>query len=137
MTEQELLQALRQIVSEEVGKQLGPVKQEVSNVKQDLSEMRQDVSNVRQDLSQVQEETSNVKQGLSEMRQELSSTRALVAKIALKQENEVLPKLQLLYENQSQIIDEHKAMTNLERKVEVLEDEVFALKTAFKELKKA
>ena len=57
--------------------------------------------------------------------------------VSVVQENEVLPKLQLLYENQSQIIDEHKAMTNLERKVEVLEDEVFALKTAFKELKKA
>lgn len=71
------------------------------------------------------------------LKKELEPLKEEVRRIAITQENVVMPQLQLVYENQVDIIEEHKAMNRLERKVEVLQDEVFAIKEVIKELKRA
>ena len=95
-----------------------------------LRAMIETLKPIQQQLVDMQQELRQVSTTQDTMQQELRQ-------VALAQENEVLPKLNLVYENQVQIIEEHKAMSNLEKKVEVLEDDVFALKAAFKELKRA
>ena len=91
----------------------------------------------KNDLQAIAEMLKPITSRLDSVDSKLDSVQQELQRVAITQENEVLPKLQLVYENQIQVIDEHNAMSNLEKKVEVLEDDVFALKAALKELKGA
>ena len=70
-----------------------------------------------------------------EMGGRLDSIEQLAKKTAVVQENDVADKIQLIYENQISIIDSNKKIANQDNRIENLENDVFALKYAFKALK--
>lgn len=74
---------------------------------------------------------------LEPIKEQLAEVRDVATRTALIQENEALPKIQLMYESQKSIIEEHKRLDKIEAKIEVLQDDVFALKETVKQLKKA
>lgn len=73
--------------------------------------------------------------GQEELRQGQEELRQNVNSINLKLENVIEPKIQLIYENQINIIDYNKKAEQQENRIENLENDVFALKYAFKALK--
>ena len=74
---------------------------------------------------------------LEPIKEQLAEVRDVATRAALIQENETLPKIQLMYESQKSMIEEHKRLDKIEAKIEVLQDDVFALKETVKQLKKA
>ncbi|MEG0395774.1 MAG: hypothetical protein RR576_03370 [Oscillospiraceae bacterium] len=114
---------------------MSTVKQDVSGLKQDLSTVKQDVSGLKQDVSAVKQDVSGLKQDMSAVKQEVSDVKHLATKTAIVQENEVAKKIQLVYENQMTVIEHNNELKTYDNKIELLENDVFALKYAFKALK--
>lgn len=71
---------------------------------------------------------------LDRMDSRLDELQAEVRRVATVQENEVLPKLQLLYENQVKAAEEHQRMDAMEAKQEEQGHRIFGLEEAVKEL---
>lgn len=71
---------------------------------------------------------------LDRMDSRLDELQAEVRRVATIQENEVLPKLQLLYENQVKAAEEHQRMDAIEAKQEEQGHRIFGLEEAVKEL---
>lgn len=90
-------------------------------LKQNVNELKQDVSVLKQDVSVLKQDVSGLKQNMQN--------------INLKLENVVEPKIQLIYENQIDTIEHNQKAKTQENRIENLENDVFALKYAFKSLK--
>lgn len=84
-------------------------------------ELKQNVNELKQDVSVLKQDVSGLKQNMQN--------------INLKLENVVEPKIQLIYENQIDTIEHNQKAKTQENRIENLENDVFALKYAFKSLK--
>jgi len=101
-----------------------------------LADMKASQEEMRKDIS-------GLKASQEEMRANISEMQTTLTRVAVTQESVVLPKLQLLYEGHSAIVDHLDTLTPKSR-TEVLEDDVAMLKDVVKlmrqeinELKKA
>lgn len=94
-------------------------------------------------LAKHDEMLAEMKAAQEEMRADISEMQTTLTRVAVTQEGTVLPRLQLLYEGHSAIMDHMDTLTP-KRQTEALEDEVTALRDSHKllrqdvnELKKA
>lgn len=85
-------------------------------------------------LQLILSEVTSIKQGQEELKQDVSSLKQDVQKINFKLENDVEPKLQLVYENQVNIIENNKQLDGFKNNLENINTDVFALKIAVKQL---
>lgn len=141
MSNHELLQAIRQIVSdvvtEEVGKQLSPMQASLTNVQASLTDLQARQETMQASLTDLQARQETMQARQETMQADLTSLTAKVNRIAITQETEVIPKLKLLYENQCQIIDEHKRIAAIEAKQQEHADRLFILEEVVKDLSAA
>ncbi|MEG1427552.1 MAG: hypothetical protein RSC76_07675, partial [Oscillospiraceae bacterium] len=106
------------------------LKTDVAGLKTDVAGLKTDVAGLKTDVAGLKTDVSNLKSDMAEVKDELR-------RVATVQENTVLPRLQLLYENQVEIIAERRARDKLEHRIVVLEDDIFAVKEVIREQKLA
>jgi chromosome segregation ATPase len=87
MENNELLQAIRQIVKEENE----PLKQDISSVKTDISSVKTDISSVKTDIS-------TLKKGQEALQKDVSTLQAGQLKINIELENNIDKKLSALFD---------------------------------------
>ena len=100
---------------------------DLSGVKNDLADVKGDLTGVKNDLTGMKTDLAGVKMKLSELDEKS-------ARSAIMLENKVLPQLQLLYENQTTIMDRLDTIPSTER-VEALESDMSVIKDALKLLR--
>lgn len=74
-----------------------------------------------------------VEESISDFATEQAEMKKVLTRVALTQENEVLPKIKMIYENQMEVVAEQKAIEGLEDKTEALATDVWALKVVTSE----
>lgn len=84
-------------------------------------------------LQAIQQIVSNEVQ--SALENKLAPIQNDITRVALRQENEVIPKVALIYENQLKISDEHKQINKFDQRIVKVEDEQFAIRETIRELK--
>lgn len=99
------------IIDIELKETLGLILNKISNLEQGQNELRQDFTELRGDVNELREGQN---------------------RINLKLENIIEPRLQLIYENQVNIIEQNKKFEEHEVRIEILETDVFALKNVCK-----
>ena len=87
MENMELLQAMRQMMEEVVS----PIYERMDRMEAEFTSLREEVSSVKEEVSSVKEEVASVKE-------EVSSVKALATKTQITLENDIKPKINLLFE---------------------------------------
>jgi len=115
---------------EKILEMLADLKSDMSAMKGDISALKSDMSTVQIDISTLKCDMSTVKGDISTVKSDMSEVQSSLARVAIRQETIIEPKLQLLYEGQTLL---RETLAPKER-VEVLEDDVLTLKSAVKEI---
>lgn len=113
------------IIDIELKETLGLILNKISNLEQGQNELRQDFTEMRKDVNELRE-------GQKQLRKDVNELREGQNRINLKLENIIEPRLQLIYENQVNIIEQNKKFEEHEVRIEILETDVFALKNVCK-----
>ena len=71
MTDQELLQAIRSVVREEIA----PVKEDVAVLKTDVAELKTDVSKLKTDVSDLQVKVANLEEEYDSMQKDIDEIK--------------------------------------------------------------
>ena len=116
---------------EEHGRMLVGLQQDVSGLKGDVAVLKEDVSGLKEDVAVLKEDVSGLKEDVAVLKEDVSCLKEDVAglqetvtRVALTQENIVLPRLDLLAEGHTLLRD---TLAPKDR-VEVLEEDVAFLK---------
>ena len=108
MENMELLQAMRQMMEEVVS----PIYERMDRMEAEFTSLREEVSSVKEEVSSVKEEVASVKE-------EVSSVKALTTKTQITLENDIKPKINLLFEGQ---ITLQNRFSQLDRMEEMLRE---------------
>lgn len=108
MENMELLQAMRQMMEEVVS----PIYERMDRMEAELTSLREEVSSVKEEVASVKEEVTSVKE-------EVSSVKALTTKTQITLENDIKPKINLLFEGQ---ITLQNRFSQLDRMEEMLRE---------------
>lgn len=104
----ELLQAMRQMMEEVVS----PIYERMDRMEAEFTSLREEVSSVKEEVASVKEEVTSVKE-------EVSSVKALATKTQITLENDIKPKINLLFEGQ---ITLQNRFSQLDRMEEMLRE---------------
>ena len=104
----ELLQAMRQMMEEVVS----PIYERMDRMEAEFTSLREEVSSVKEEVSSVKEEVASVKE-------EVSSVKVLATKTQITLENDIKPKINLLFEGQ---ITLQNRFSQLDRMEEMLRE---------------
>ena len=104
----ELLQAMRQMMEEVVS----PIYERMDRMEAEFTSLREEVSSVKEEVASVKEEVTSVKE-------EVSSVKALTTKTQITLENDIKPKINLLFEGQ---ITLQNRFSQLDRMEEMLRE---------------
>lgn len=108
MENMELLQAMRQMMEEVVS----PIYERMDRMEAEFTSLREEVSSVKEEVASVKEEVTSVKE-------EVSSVKALTTKTQITLENDIKPKINLLFEGQ---ITLQNRFSQLDRMEEMLRE---------------
>ena len=100
-----------------------------------IAEMDVKVDGMGNKIAEMGNKIAEMDSKMEEMGTRLDSIEQLATKTAIVQENDVANKIQLIYENQISIIENNNKLTKHDNRIDNLENDVFALKYAFKALK--
>ena len=115
MENMELLQAMRQMMEEVVS----PIYERMDRMEAEFTSLREEVSSVKEEVSSVKEEVSSVKEEVASVKEEVSSVKALTTKTQITLENDIKPKINLLFEGQ---ITLQNRFSQLDRMEEMLRE---------------
>lgn len=104
----ELLQAMRQMMEEVVS----PIYERMDRMEAEFTSLREEVSSVKEEVSSVKEEVASVKE-------EVASVKVLATKTQITLENDIKPKINLLFEGQ---ITLQNRFSQLDRMEEILRE---------------
>lgn len=108
MENMELLQAMRQMMEEVVS----PIYERMDRMEAEFTSLREEVSSVKEEVASVKEEVSSVKE-------EVASVKVLATKTQITLENDIKPKINLLFEGQ---ITLQNRFSQLDRMEEMLRE---------------
>lgn len=91
------------------------------------------LENLQQDMSGLKTDVSELKADMVEVKADVSNLKTDVLRISVIQENEVLPRIQLLAEGHSGLVQRLDELADLPEKVDDIQETVSVLKYAFKE----
>ena len=94
MENMELLQAMRQMMEEVVS----PIYERMDRMEAEFTSLREEVSSVKEEVSSVKEEVASVKEEVSSVKEEVASVKVLATKTQITLENDIRPKINLLFE---------------------------------------
>ena len=101
MENMELLQAMRQMMEKVVSpiyERMDRMEAEFTSLREEVSSVKEEVSSVKEEVASVKEEVSSVKEEVASVKEEVSSVKALTTKTQITLENDIKPKINLLFE---------------------------------------
>ena len=138
MENMELLQAMRQMMEEVVSPiyermdrmeaEFTSLKEEVSSVKEEVASVKEEVASVKEEVSSVKEEVASVKEEVASVKEEVASVKALATKTQITLENDIKPKINLLFEGQITLQNRFSQLDRMEEMLEEVRSDVWALK---------
>ena len=98
MENKELLQAMRQIVREEIKQEINPLREDISELKEDVATLKEDVTILKEDVTTLKEDMEDVKTRLTNVEWETRRASALI-------ENEIQPNIKILAEAHTGMVE--------------------------------
>ena len=110
MENMELLQAMRQMMEEVVS----PIYERMDKMQEELSSVKEEVASVKEEVASVKEEVASVK--------------SLATKTQIAMENDVVPKIKLLFEGHKILHSRLAQLNEMERILREVQSDVLLLK---------
>ena len=117
MENMELLQAMRQMMEEVV-----------SPIYERMDKMQEELSSVKEEVASVKEEVASVKEEVASVREEVASVKSLATKTQIAMENDVVPKIKLLFEGHTILHSRLAQLNEMERILREVQSDVLLLK---------
>ena len=138
MENMELLQSMRQMMEEVVSpiyermdkmqEELSSVKEEVASVKEEVASVKEEVASVKEEVASVKEEVASVKEEVASIEEEVASVKSLATKTQIAMENDVVPKIKLLFEGHTILHSRLAQLNEMERILREVQSDVLLLK---------
>ena len=145
MENMELLQAMRQMMEEVVSpiyermdkmqeelssvkEEVASVKEEVASVKEEVASVKEEVASVKEEVASVKEEVASVKEEVASIEEEVASVKSLATKTQIAMENDVVPKIKLLFEGHTILRSRLAQLDEMERILREVLSDVLLLK---------
>ena len=117
MENMELLQAMRQMMEEVV-----------SPIYEHMDKMQEELSSVKEEVASVKEEVASVKEEVASIEEEVASVKSLATKTQIAMENDVVPKIKLLFEGHTILHSRLAQLNEMERILREVQSDVLLLK---------
>ena len=117
MENMELLQAMRQMMEEVV-----------SPIYERMDKMQEEVASVKEEVASVKEEVASVKEEVASVKEEVASVKSLATKTQIAMENDVVPKIKLLFEGHTILHSRLAQLDEMERILREVQSDVLLLK---------
>lgn len=104
------------------------IKCDISSMQDDISGLKVDVSGLKQDVTGLKEDVSDMQVDIAGLKGDFSDLRQTVTRVAITQENVVIPQIKLLAEGHDMLL---QTLAHKEH-VATLEDDVDLLKSVVK-----
>ena len=145
MENMELLQSMRQMMEEVVSpiyermdkmqeelssvkEEVASVKEEVASVKEEVASVKEEVASVKEEVASVKEEVASVKEEVASIEEEVASVKSLATKTQIAMENDVVPKIKLLFEGHTILHSRLAQLNEMERILREVQSDVLLLK---------
>ena len=124
MENMELLQAMRQMMEEVVS----PIYERMDKMQEELSSVKEEVASVKEEVASVKEEVASVKEEVASIEEEVASVKSLATKTQIAMENDVVPKIKLLFEGHTILHSRLAQLNEMERILREFQSDVLLLK---------
>ena len=124
MENMELLQAMRQMMEEVVS----PIYERMDKMQEELSSVKEEVASVKEEVASVKEEVASVKEEVASVKEEVASVKSLATKTQIAMENDVVPKIKLLFEGHTILHSRSAQLNKMERILREVQSDVLLLK---------
>ena len=124
MENMELLQAMRQMMEEVVS----PIYERMDKMQEELSSVKEEVASVKEEVASVKEEVASVKEEVASVKEEVASVKSLATKTQIAMENDVVPKIKLLFEGHTILHSRSAQLNEMERILREVQSDVLLLK---------
>ena len=131
MENMELLQAMRQMMEEVVSpiyERMDKMQEELSSVKEEVASVKEEVASVKEEVASVKEEVASVKEEVASIEEEVASVKSLATKTQIAMENDVVPKIKLLFEGHTILRSRLAQLDEMERILREVLSDVLLLK---------
>ncbi len=131
MENMELLQAMRQMMEEVVSpiyERMDKMQEELSSVKEEVASVKEEVASVKEEVASVKEEVASVKEEVASIEEEVASVKSLATKTQIAMENDVVPKIKLLFEGHTILHSRLAQLNEMERILREVQSDVLLLK---------
>ena len=131
MENMELLQAMRQMMEEVVSpiyERMDKMQEELSSVKEEVASVKEEVASVKEEVASVKEEVASVKEEVASIEEEVASVKYLATKTQIAMENDVVPKIKLLFEGHTILHSRLAQLNEMERILREVQSDVLLLK---------
>ncbi len=106
---------------EQILQMLGKIMVDVSGLKEDVSGLKEDVSGLKKEVSDLRKDVDLIKEDQADMRETLT-------RVAVTQENVVLPRLEALAEGQAALLSSRASKEDTEKRLSKLESDMSVVK---------
>ena len=124
MENMELLQSMRQTMEEVVS----PIYERMDKMQEELSSVKEEVASVKEEVASVKEEVASVKEEVASIEEEVASVKSLATKTQIAMENDVVPKIKLLFEGHTILHSRLAQLNEMERILREVQSDVLLLK---------
>jgi len=121
----------------EIKTDVAELKVRMTNVEADVSELKSDVAELKVRMTNVEADVAGLKSDVAGLKADVARLDAGLTEVRIIQENEVLPKINLLAEGHSGLVQRLDDLADLPEKVDDIQNTVSILKYAFKESQSA
>jgi len=108
------------------------LEQGMTRINERLGGMQTDMADMRTDMADMRTDMADMRTDITDMQTDITDIRTDLTKFALTQENDVLPRIQLLYEGQSELAAGLKKLKDVPAQIEDIQNTVSVLKYAVK-----
>ena len=131
MENMELLQAMRQMMEEVVSpiyERMDKMQEELSSVKEEVASVKEEVASVKEEVASVKEEVASIEEEVASIEEEVASVKSLATKTQIAMENDVVPKIKLLFEGHTILHSRLAQLNEMERILREVQSDVLLLK---------
>ncbi|MCL2827946.1 MAG: hypothetical protein FWD99_04330 [Oscillospiraceae bacterium] len=108
------------------------LEQGMTRINERLDGMQTDMADMRTDIANMQTDIAGLRTDMTGVQTDITDIQADLARVAVTQENDVLPKIQLFCEGQSELVAGLNKLKDVPAQIEDIQNTVSVLKYAVK-----